>query len=225
MNIIPNTLWEEKNLIEPEKNYLNKNEFEQNDTINDTKINSIPNQCKDTGIIKKKCSTCGINKELNEFYKFKKTTSKCKQCQRAYSKSYRINNKEKVKTYNTNYKKENKEELKKYNTAYLKNRYNTDTDYKLSCILRNRLNKALKGNYKSGSAVRDLSCTIDELKSYLESLFQPSMSWENYGKWHIDHKKPLDSFDLTDRKQLLEACHYTNLQPLWAIDNLRKNKY
>jgi len=49
------------------------------------------------------------------------------------------------------------------------------------------------------------------------------MLWSNYGEWHIDHIKPLASFDLSDRKQLLEACHYTNLQPLWAQDNLSKS--
>ena len=83
---------------------------------------------------------------------------------------------------------------------------------------------ALKGNYKNGSAVKDLGCSIDELKTYLESKFQLGMTWDNWSKdgWHIDHIKPLSSFDLTDKKQLLEACHYTNLQPLWATDNLSK---
>jgi hypothetical protein len=61
---------------------------------------------------------------------------------------------------------------------------------------------------------------------YLESLFSSGMSWENWGsgpdKWHIDHKRPLASFDLTDRDQVLIACHYTNLQPLWSFDNLSK---
>ena len=91
--------------------------------------------------------------------------------------------------------------------------------------MRNRLRCAIKGNFKSGSAVKDLGCSIDELKTYLESKFKPGMYWDNwsYDGWHIDHIKPLASFDLTDRKQLLEACHYTNLQPLWAKDNLIKS--
>jgi hypothetical protein len=65
------------------------------------------------------------------------------------------------------------------------------------------------------------------LKIHLESKFQPGMTWENHGRngWHIDHIKPLCSFDLTDLMQLRQACHYTNLQPLWAKENLRKNRY
>lgn len=98
---------------------------------------------------------------------------------------------------------------------------------KLANNLRTRLRRAIKDNWKTGSAVRDLGCTIDFLKIYLESLFLPGMTWENHGlgkdKWHIDHILPLDSFDLTDRKQFLQACHYTNLQPMWSIDNLRKS--
>lgn len=61
-----------------------------------------------------------------------------------------------------------------------------------------------------------------ELRAHLETRFLPGMTWENYGAWHIDHVRPLASFDLTDRAQLLQACHYTNLQPLWARDNRSK---
>ena len=94
----------------------------------------------------------------------------------------------------------------------------------MSNRLRQRLCKAIDGNYKAGSAVNDLGCTVEQLKQHLESKFSPGMSWDNWriDGWHIDHIKPLASFDLTDRKQFLEACNYTNLQPLWATDNLRK---
>ena len=89
-----------------------------------------------------------------------------------------------------------------------------------------RLNTALKKNKKSGSVVRDLGCTIPELKIYLESRFQPGMTWDNYGKghgkWQIDHILPLSSFDLSNKVQLLKACHYSNLQPLWDKDHIIK---
>ena len=95
---------------------------------------------------------------------------------------------------------------------------------KLRCNLRARLYIAINGNYKAGSAVRDLGCSIDELKLYLENKFRPDMTWNNWAHdgWHIDHIKPLASFDLTNRDQFLEACHYTNLQPLWAEENFSK---
>jgi hypothetical protein len=125
-------------------------------------------------------------------------------------------------------KPEVKEHKRNYNREYRRNRYNTDPLYKMSQNLRIRLNKALMGNQKTGSAVQDLGCSISELKAYLESKFQGNMSWENYGPkgWHIDHIKPLSLFDLTNHDQLLQACHYTNLQPLWAEDDWKKsNKF
>jgi hypothetical protein len=146
---------------------------------------------------------------------------------KAYNKAYRAANKDKLKAYRV----ANKDKLKAYRVANRdkinarhSNYIKTNIQYKLSVRLRNRLYQALQGNYKNGSAVRDLGCSIDELKMHLESKFQYGMNWDNWSfeGWHIDHIKPLASFDLTDRKQLLLACHYTNLQPLWAIDNLSK---
>lgn len=115
-----------------------------------------------------------------------------------------------------------RESYKQRARNYQSRRKQTDTLFAIAANLRSRLWNALKGNFKSGSAVRDLGCSIDFLKQHLELQFQERMTWENYGEWHIDHKKPLASFDLTNRKQFLEACHYTNLQPLWAADNIRK---
>lgn len=104
-------------------------------------------------------------------------------------------------------------------------RISQDLNYKISVMLRGRLTKALRGKYKSGSAVKDLGCSIEQFKSYLESKFKPGMTWENYGRtgWHIDHIIPLSSFNLADKNEVKKACHYTNLQPLWASDNLRKS--
>jgi hypothetical protein len=109
---------------------------------------------------------------------------------------------------------------------YERKRRATNLNARISCNLRTRLYCAVRNNQKTGSAVKDLGCTITELKCHLESQFQPGMSWENWGhgkdKWHIDHILPLSKFDLTDRAQFLRACHYKNLQPLWADDNIRK---
>jgi hypothetical protein len=106
---------------------------------------------------------------------------------------------------------------------YCKERYYNDVNYRLAINLRNRLNIAIDRGYKAGSAVRDLGCIISELKTHLESLFEPGMTWDNYGKWHIDHKKPLNKFDLSNYEDLKEACNYKNLQPLWAEDNIAKS--
>ena len=123
--------------------------------------------------------------------------------------------------------KNNKERLRQVGNIYKNNRYGSDIQYKLLVSARGRLWQAIKSNQKAGSAVRDLGCTITELKKYLEGQFKEGMTWENWAHdgWHIDHKIPLAFFDLTDREQFLKAVHYSNLQPLWAKENLQKNKY
>lgn len=103
-----------------------------------------------------------------------------------------------------------------------RNRYKTDLSFRLSLRLRSRLNSAIRGKAKTGSAVRDLGCSIEDLKKHLESQFHDGMSWDNYGKWHVDHVIPMSAFDLTDREQLLKCCNFTNLQPLWASENSKK---
>jgi len=135
-------------------------------------------------------------------------------------KKFHQENKKRLNKERTQRHQENKEARNEKD----KRRRTNDIQFRLTCLLRKRLHHAIKGNYKSGSAVRDLGCSIEFLKEYLESLFQPGMTWDNHGikGWHIDHIKPLASFDLTDRKQLLEAVNYTNLQPLWWQDNLKK---
>ncbi len=119
---------------------------------------------------------------------------------------------------------EKKEKLLAYTRKYRKEKYNKDTNFRLSMRLRGRIVDALRSGLKAGSAIDDLGCSIDDLKSYLESKFQKGMNWGNWGVsgWHIDHIKPISSFDLTDRSQFVRACHFTNLQPLWSIDNLKK---
>jgi len=150
-----------------------------------------------------------------------------------YAKKYYIENKDREKLRLKNYKKNNKEAEKERNIKWNsknrdhinereRNRYRYDIQAKLANVLRRRLGKAIKGNFKSGSAVNDLGCSISELKIYLESKFQPNMTWKNYGEWHIDHIKPMGKYNLENRDELLEVCHYSNLQPLWKLDNLSK---
>lgn len=132
----------------------------------------------------------------------------------------------KHKEYLLEYKKENyrthKDERRIKSNEYHNKRLKNDPNFKLRVNLRTRLRLAIKNNQKVGSAIKDLGCTVEELKIYLESKFSEGMSWENHGEWHIDHIKPLSSFNLTDRKELLKAVNWSNLQPMWAFDNVMK---
>lgn len=102
----------------------------------------------------------------------------------------------------------------------------TDLQYRLSCGLRSRIAGALKRGPKNGSAIKDLGCSVEELRHHLESKFREGMSWDNWGAgegcWHIDHIVPLAAFNLSDRQHFLLAGFYLNLQPLWAKENLSK---
>jgi hypothetical protein len=136
------------------------------------------------------------------------------------------------------YKKHRDEELerhKKHNSLpstririnnSRRSKYLNDPQYKLKAVLRARLRKAVSSDQKAGSAVQDLGCSVAYLKTYLENLFSPGMTWDNWGcedgDWQIDHIKPLYLFDLTNREEFLQACHYTNLRPLWRYDNFSR---
>lgn len=111
-----------------------------------------------------------------------------------------------------------------YWTNYCRDRRVSDPAYRIRCNLRSRLYDAVKsaGAGKSGSTMRLTGCTLPELMAHLESQFTEGMTWENQGEWHIDHIKPCASFDLTDPAQQRACFHFTNLQPLWAADNLSK---
>jgi len=87
--------------------------------------------------------------------------------------------------------------------------------------LRSRLYAFVKGK-NANSSFEFVGCSIDELKKHLSSQFTEGMSWKNYGEWHIDHIKPCSSFDLSIEEQQHKCFHYSNLQPLWAKDNLKK---
>jgi hypothetical protein len=108
--------------------------------------------------------------------------------------------------------------------SYQRNRRATDIEFALKGRLAATIKRALSRQFvrKSARTMDLIGCTPTELRAYLESLFLPGMSFENRHLWHIDHKKALASFTLTDPVQQRIACHYTNLQPLWAKDNQRK---
>ncbi len=144
---------------------------------------------------------------------------------RKQSALWKENNKIRSAKSVKNYYKKNKKKISEYQKVYRKRRRKIDPVFKLSLNLRTRLYHALNGNAKNGSAIKDLGCSVKELKIYLEKQFANGMTWDNWALdgWHIDHIIPLSSFDLTNMEQMKQACHYTNLQPLWAKDNLSKS--
>ncbi len=151
----------------------------------------------------------------------------CKKCYKLARSIKYLKNRTQIRIEQKEYSLKNKDKKREYNLRtkeYWKNYRKTNIQVKIKRSIKSRFKKALKGNFKTGSTVENLGCTISELKLYLESKFQPGMTWENYGRygWHIDHIKPLCSFDLTKPENIKLSCHYTNLQPLWAHQNLSK---
>jgi hypothetical protein len=172
--------------------------------------------------MEKTCKKCLVIKKVENYPKDSSIVCGYKaSCKLCYSKTDRLRylkNQEHVKNQARIWYSNNK--LKAAKTK--RNRLRSDINSHLADVLRSRLNKAMKRSSKNGSAVSDLGCTISEFKLYLESKFQEEMNWNNYGKWHIDHIRPLVSFDLSDNNQLKEACNFTNLQPMWAEENWSK---
>ena len=143
---------------------------------------------------------------------------------------YRKNKKQilkKLKEYNQKnpekllkYRQEHKQDMIKY----MRERRRTDINFRLANNLRKRIGNAFKNNSKSAKTIKLLGCTILKLKQHLENQFTKGMTWDNYGKWHIDHIKPLVTFNLKLPSQQFIAFNYKNLRPLWAIENQSRPK-
>src|SRR6056300_1843 len=197
----------------------------------------------------KKCNKCKQDKAAEDFCKGR---PECKECRKEYKKAYYEQIREKIKERKKAYRKQNAEKIKERKKAYCKqnaekikdyckqnrdkiriyirNKRKTDLNFRLSDKLRKRVRKVLNGKSKSKKTMDLIGCSVDFLKKHLENQFQPGMSWNNYGNpngdhsecWHIDHILPCASFDLSDPKQQQKCFHYSNLQPLWAEDNMSK---
>jgi hypothetical protein len=127
---------------------------------------------------------------------------------------------ERWKKEDPDYKIKNNKRISEYNEK----RKKIDPLYKLTFTLRSRLLMAIKskGWRKNNKTTEILGCNFETVKKHLENQFIDDMNWENHGLfgWHIDHIKPLAK--ATTQEELYKRCHYTNLQPLWAADNLSK---
>lgn len=161
------------------------------------------------------------NKEYKE-----KNKERDKEKNKEYSKRHREKNKEKLAQAKKEYYEANKEKRLEYFREYKKKRKETDKLYFLKEKYRNILYKAIKHKTcKNGTSETILGCTFDEFKQYLESKFEPWMSWDNYGLyngipnygWDIDHIIALNK--AMNEQELLKLNHYTNLQPLCSYQN------
>ena len=200
----------------------------------------------------KKCGKCEIEKNYSEFHKRKKSKdglmSWCKCCAKKYceankeiikernkewrqdnkeylekyKKQYRQENKEHYNEYKKQYRQENKDSVNEYYKQYTKKRKKTDPLFKMSGNLRSRTSQAFKRNgySKNTKTQQMLGVSWDVCKAHIENQFTKGMNWDNYGEWHIDHIIPLASANT--EKELIKLCHYSNLQPLWAEDNMNK---
>ena len=183
--------------------------------------NNIENKCKGQPsnhrilhetieeIIGKKCCKCKSWQPLTEYN---------------YSKSHWDNLRNDCKKCLVEWRKENRKILTKKQLVYEKNRKLTDAEFKIVCLLRSRLGTAIhrQNANKNNTTIDLLGCSVSFLKGFLEAKFKEGMTWENHGEWHIDHIKPCASFNLLDEEEQKKCFHYTNLQPLWASENLSK---
>ena len=186
------------------------------------------------------CSKCKKPKDLSEFNMNCAAKDhrrcECKECRRKYRQVHFVEDAargrryyycnrewvlEKARLYYRTHKRRRAEIMRKYHQK--RRILGTDKQYSLGQKLHKHVNRALCG-CKSETATDLLGCSGEEFKEYIESLFQAGMSWKNHNRagWNIDCIRPCSSFDLKDNVQQRECFNFKNIQPLWAMDNLRK---
>lgn len=197
---------------------------------------------------KKICSKCGIEKGVCEFYKNSKNPNiyraQCKKCMNESSLSYHKKNSKIISEKNRKFRLENPEVnkekcrlYKKNNPDYFKkwieknkehrkkyiNEYNSNPKNKIKNSLRSRINEILNKKYNNPRTLELIGCDYDFFIKYIENKFTDGMSWDNYGYygWHIDHIIPVSL--AKTKEDVYRLYHYTNLQPLWSKDNLKKS--
>ena len=161
-------------------------------------------------------------KTYNKIYK-EKNKEHIKEYKKTHNKIYNEKNKEKLRLKAKEYRIKNKDKINKYKKEWMRNKMKTDYLFKLKHSTRTLISLCLRNNgySKTSKTFKILGCTPIEFKEYLEKQFTDGMSWDNQGKWHLDHIYPVSL--AKDEEELIRLNHYTNFQPLWAIDNIRKS--
>lgn len=151
----------------------------------------------------------------------------------AYSKEWREANKEHVAAYHKQWREENPEQLADYGKKWRdanrehinakdRERYANDAGYRFAQSMRSSMHSIIKGGGDFGKNLDYLGCGPQEFRDHIASTFKPGMTLENHGEWHIDHRYPISSFDLTNEEEKVACFHYSNCQALWAIENHKK---
>lgn len=166
------------------------------------------------------------NRARNRAYYHKKRDDKdFIEKRKVYKRGWVENNQDKIRA--SARARAKKPEVKEKKNERCRERYRLDTEYRLQRILRSRLTQALddKRAFKWDTAFDLLGCSIDELMAHIQKQWKPGMSWDNYSRegWHIDHIIPCAAFDLTKPEEQCKCFHWSNLQPLWAKENLSKS--
>lgn len=144
-----------------------------------------------------------------------------------YFSTWQKNNSEYRKKYMEEYRKQNKEKIKEVKRNYQKEKRHTDPIYKLISNFRTAIYTVLKehdlGKYTN--YFKMIGYLPQDLRTHLEKQFTNGMSWENYGKWHVDHIKPISSFTFnsSEDEEFKECWSLDNLQPMWGIENIKKS--
>lgn len=152
----------------------------------------------------------------------KRYRQKTKTKQREYDKAYRLKHGEQIREKDRTRALDPK--TKAARNKRLKRRYDADVNYRAALVARRMTRRALRSGFIKEATAQKLGCSLVEFKAHIESLWLDGMTWKNNTNegWHIDHIIPLSKFDLRCPLQQKLACHFTNLQPLWAKDNLKK---
>jgi hypothetical protein len=176
----------------------------------------------------KTCSKCNEVKANSCFHSSPITkdgkSPHCKKCSRLAGIEYRKKNEEKVRLRKkAEWANRDVEKTRKRKADYVRNRRASDVNFKLRSDLRCRVKLALKNNYKRSSIINYLGADIQTVRDHIERQFKAGMNWQNHGEWHIDHKIPVSWYNLENDACAKAAFHYTNLQPLWGVDNVKKS--
>lgn len=184
---------------------------------------------KDRGInsVRSKCKLCCSNdvKENRDRYReyTKKSYQKNKEKYKLQARIYRKNNPDLVKEIERKSREKHKSKRLEFSINYTRNRRKNDSIFKLRHSLSNNIYQSFKNRsfIKTEKTNEILGCSIEFFTEYIQSKFEKGMSLENYGEWHLDHIIPLST--AKSKEDVYSLCHYTNYQPLWAKDNLKKS--